>query len=63
VLSKREVQIANITGFDSAADSSLILVKYRKDKSENVRFVAVANFLDGIGVNAPLIYFHDDEEG
>jgi aminoglycoside/choline kinase family phosphotransferase len=46
-----------------SADSSLILVKYRKDKSENVRFVAVANFLDGIGVNAPLIYFHDDEEG
>ncbi len=46
-----------------SADSSLILVKYQKDKSENVRFVAVANFLDGIGVNAPLIYFHDDEEG
>jgi aminoglycoside/choline kinase family phosphotransferase len=46
-----------------SADSSLILVKYQKDKPENVRFVAVANFLDGIGVNAPLIYFHDDEEG
>jgi aminoglycoside/choline kinase family phosphotransferase len=47
----------------SSADSSLILVKYQKEKLENVRFVAVANFLDGIGVNAPLIYFHDDEEG
>src|SRR4030088_233606 len=46
-----------------SADSSLILVKYQKDKPENVRFAAVANFLDGIGVNAPLIYFHDDEEG
>jgi aminoglycoside/choline kinase family phosphotransferase len=46
-----------------SADSSLILVKYQKEKPENVRFVAVANFLDGIGVNAPLIYFHDDEEG
>jgi aminoglycoside/choline kinase family phosphotransferase len=46
-----------------SADSSLILVKYQKEKLENVRFVAVANFLDGIGVNAPLIYFHDDEEG
>jgi N-acetylmuramate 1-kinase len=46
-----------------SADSSLILVKYQKEKPENLRFVAVANFLDGIGVNAPLIYFHDDEEG
>jgi N-acetylmuramate 1-kinase len=46
-----------------SAESSLILVKYQKEKLENIRFVAVANFLDGIGVNAPLIYFHDDEEG
>jgi N-acetylmuramate 1-kinase len=46
-----------------SAESSLILVKYQKEKPENLRFVAVANFLDGIGVNAPLIYFHDDEEG
>jgi N-acetylmuramate 1-kinase len=46
-----------------SADSSLILVKYQKEKPENIRFVAVANFLDGIGVNAPLIYFHDEEEG
>jgi N-acetylmuramate 1-kinase len=45
------------------AKSSLILVKYQKEKPENIRYVAVANFLDGIGVNAPLIYFHDDEEG
>jgi N-acetylmuramate 1-kinase len=45
------------------ADSSLILAKYQKEKAENVRFVTVANFLQGIGVNAPLIYFHDDQEG
>jgi aminoglycoside/choline kinase family phosphotransferase len=45
------------------AGSSLILAKYQKEKAENVRFVAVANFLDGIGVNTPLIYFHDDQEG
>jgi len=45
------------------ADSSLILAKYQKEKTENVRFVGVANFLKGIGVNAPLIYFHDDQEG
>jgi aminoglycoside/choline kinase family phosphotransferase len=45
------------------ADSSLILVKYRVDRGENARFVAIANFLSGIGVNAPLIYFHDEEQG
>jgi N-acetylmuramate 1-kinase len=45
------------------ADASLILVKYRVDRGENARFVAIANFLSGIGINAPLIYFHDEEEG
>jgi N-acetylmuramate 1-kinase len=44
-------------------DASLILVKYQLDRPENTRFVAVANFLSGIGVNTPLIYFHDEEEG
>src|SRR5260370_32835940 len=38
------------------ADASLILVKYRVDRGENARFVAIANFLSGIGINAPLIY-------
>jgi aminoglycoside/choline kinase family phosphotransferase len=42
---------------------SLILVKYRVDRGENARFVAIANFLSGIGINAPLIYFHDEEQG
>src|SRR5258708_12117247 len=45
------------------ADASLILVKYRVDRGENARFVAIANFLRGIGINAPLIYFHDEEQG
>jgi N-acetylmuramate 1-kinase len=45
------------------ADASLILVKYRVDRGENARFVAIANFLSGIGINAPLIYFHDEEQG
>ena len=43
--------------------TSLILVKYNIQKPENARFVAVANFLDGVGVSAPLVYFHDSEEG
>jgi aminoglycoside/choline kinase family phosphotransferase len=44
------------------ADHSLILVKYNPEKPENERFVAIANFLNGIGVNAPLIYHHDREQ-
>ena len=44
-------------------DASLILVKYQIDRPENTRFVAIANFLSGIGVSAPLVYFHDEEQG
>ena len=46
-----------------SVDHSLILVKYNPEKIENERFVAIANFLDGIGVNAPLIYYHDHDQG
>jgi hypothetical protein len=46
-----------------SADYSLILVKYNLEVAENQRFVAIANFLDGIGVNAPFIYYQDKEEG
>ena len=46
-----------------SGDYSLILVKYNLEKAENARFVGIANFLDGIGVNAPLIYFHDPDQG
>ena len=45
-----------------SADHSLILVKYNPEKPENERFVAIANFLNGIGVNAPLIYYHDQDQ-
>ncbi len=45
-----------------SADHSLILVKYNPEKPENERFVAIANFLTGIGVRAPLIYYHDREQ-
>ncbi len=45
-----------------SAAHSLILVKYNPEKSENERFVAIANFLNGIGVNAPLIYYHDQDQ-
>jgi hypothetical protein len=43
-------------------DHSLILVKYNPEKPENERFVAIANFLNRIGVNAPRIYHHDHEQ-
>ncbi|HSZ80496.1 MAG TPA: phosphotransferase [Chthoniobacterales bacterium] len=45
-----------------SADHSLILVKYSSEKTENQRFVAIANFLNEIGVNAPMIYYHDQEQ-
>jgi N-acetylmuramate 1-kinase len=45
-----------------SADHSLILVKYSSEKTENQRFVAIANFLNEIGVKAPMIYYHDQEE-
>ena len=44
------------------ADHSLILVKYNPEKPENQRFVAIANFLNEIGVHAPLIYHHDRDQ-
>jgi aminoglycoside/choline kinase family phosphotransferase len=46
-----------------SADHSLILVKYNLEKFENERFVAIADFLGGIGVNAPSVYHHDHEQG
>ncbi len=45
-----------------SADHSLILVKYNPHKRENERFVAIANFLNGMAVNAPSIYHHDHEQ-
>ncbi|MBV9492352.1 MAG: phosphotransferase [Verrucomicrobia bacterium] len=46
-----------------SADHSLILVKYDRQKAENARFVAIANFLKASGVNAPAVYHHDPGEG
>ena len=46
-----------------SVDHSLILVKYNPEKYENERFVAIANFLDGIGINAPLIFYHEHDQG
>ncbi|HEY0790634.1 MAG TPA: phosphotransferase [Chthoniobacterales bacterium] len=45
------------------AESSLVLVKYDPLKVENARFVAIARFLEGLGVNAPYVYHHDPLEG
>jgi hypothetical protein len=42
---------------------SLILVKYDPQRAENARFVAIANFLEDAGVNAPFVYYHDPVEG
>ena len=46
-----------------STDHSLILVTYNPEKPENERFVAIAKFLNEIGVNAPFIYHHDHLQG
>lgn len=43
-------------------EHSLILVKYGDQRDENRHYVAIAGFLDSIGINVPEIYFHDEEE-
>lgn len=42
---------------------SLILAKYGRQREENRHYVAIAEFLAGVGVRVPEIYFHDSEEG
>jgi N-acetylmuramate 1-kinase len=46
-----------------SADQTLILVKYNLEREENRHYVQIAKFLDGHGIRAPKIYFHDAEEG
>jgi aminoglycoside/choline kinase family phosphotransferase len=45
------------------ADHTLILVRYGEDRPENRHYVAIARFLQSIGVRVPLVYFHDEAEG
>lgn len=42
---------------------SLILVKYGGQKEENRHYVRIAQFLETIGVRAPKIFFHDEQDG
>jgi N-acetylmuramate 1-kinase len=44
-------------------EQALILVKYNSEREENRHYVAIAKFLDGHGIRAPKIYYHDPEEG
>src|ERR1700736_3952513 len=47
----------------SAADQSLILVKYNLEREENRHYVEIAQFLETHEIRAPKIYFHDSAEG
>ncbi len=47
----------------SAAEQSLILVKYNLERDENRHYVQIAEFLAEHGIRAPRIYFHDAAEG
>ncbi|MGI8955822.1 MAG: aminoglycoside phosphotransferase family protein [Chthoniobacterales bacterium] len=44
-------------------EQSVILVKYSREKTENQRYVEIAEFLKAQGIRAPQIYFHDPAEG
>ena len=44
-------------------DRSLILVRYGEDRPENRHYVAIARFLDSVGVRVPAVHFHDESEG
>ncbi len=43
--------------------SSMIVVKYSPERTENLKFVDLAIFLDASGVRVPRIHFHDPAEG
>ncbi|MBV9619098.1 MAG: phosphotransferase [Verrucomicrobia bacterium] len=43
-------------------EHSVILVKYSREKAENIRYVEIAGFLTAQGVRVPKIYFHDPAE-
>jgi hypothetical protein len=43
-------------------EHSVILVKYSREKAENIRYVEIAEFLTAHGVRVPKIYFHDPAE-
>lgn len=44
-------------------EHSLILVKYNDLREENRHYCIIAEYLDGLGVRVPKVYFHDDAEG
>jgi hypothetical protein len=44
-------------------EQSVILVKYSREKTENQRYVEIAEFLSAQGIRAPRIHFHDPAEG
>jgi aminoglycoside/choline kinase family phosphotransferase len=47
----------------SSPGQTLILVKYNLEREENRHYVEIARFLEGNGIRAPKIYFHDAGEG
>ncbi len=45
------------------AHQSLILVKYNNQREENRHYVQIAQAFDVLGIRAPKIYSHDEEQG
>ncbi len=47
----------------SSDGSSMVVVKYSPERTENLKFVDLATFLDSNGVRVPRIYSHDAQQG
>jgi len=43
-------------------EHSLILVRYGDSREENRYYCAIADFLAGLGIHVPEIYYHDEQE-
>jgi N-acetylmuramate 1-kinase len=47
----------------SAGGETMILVRYTEERPENRYYVSIGQFLAGVGVRVPKVFFHDEREG
>ena len=47
----------------TVAGQTLILVRYTEERPENRYYVCIGQFLAGVGVRVPRVFFHDEKEG
>ena len=47
----------------SAGGETMIMVRYTEERPENRYYVVIGQFLAGVGVRVPKVFFHDEGEG